>query len=215
MTNHPLIIVGAGGFGRETLDVVAASNSSGIGDKFELLGIVDSAPSLANLARLAARGIPYLGTVSDWLATGHSAQYLIGIGSPIAREQLDRQFQAVGLSAATVVHPAATIGSSVRIDDGAVVCAGVQVSTNVVVGRHVHLNPNSTIGHDSVLHDFVSVNPAATISGDVVVGSRSMIGAAAVILQGLTVGTDAIVGASSCVVRNVESGLTVKGVPAG
>jgi UDP-3-O-[3-hydroxymyristoyl] glucosamine N-acyltransferase len=49
--------------------------------------------------------------------------------------------------------------------------------------RHIHVNLNATIGHDSLLESFVSINPAATISGDVHVRSRTLIGAGAIVLQ--------------------------------
>ena len=42
-----------------------------------------------------------------------------------------------------------------------VVWAGVTISTNVTLGRHVqvHANPNATIGHGSVISDFVNSAP--------------------------------------------------------
>lgn len=210
----PLIIIGAGGFGRETLDVVEAINRAASELVFNVLGVVDANPSAENLARLDARGIPYLGTDSAWLDGGVRADYLIGIGNPAARKVVDAAFTSAGFSAATAVHPAATIGSAVTIGEGSIVCGGVQVSTNVSLGRHVHLNPNSTIGHDSDLRDFVSINPAATISGEVTLGPCTLIGAGAVVMQGIAIGAGALVGASACVVRDVPHAKTVKGVPA-
>lgn len=201
-----LVVVGAGGFGREALDVVEAVGSH------RLLGVLDDSPSDLNLERLAARGIRYLGSVGQWTAAGDRAEYLIAIGSPAARERVAAQF--AGYTAATLVHPLAGVGSANVIGAGSIVCAGVQISTNVRIGRHVHLNPSAVVGHDTVIDDFVSVNPAATISGDVRVGQRVLVGAASVILQGLCVGADAVVGAAACVVRDVAPGATVKGVPA-
>lgn len=201
-----LVVVGAGGFGRETLDVVAALGG------FTLLGVLDDAPSPTNLERLQRRGIAHLGSVDDWLADGDDAEYVIAIGQPALRRTLVGRFG--DRTAATLVHPSAGIGSVAAIGRGGIVCAGVQVSTNVQLGTHVQLNPNTTIGHDAVLHDFVSINPAATISGECVIASGALVGAGAVVLQGLTVGPDAVVGAAACVVRDVPAATTVKGVPA-
>ena len=209
-----LVVVGAGGFGRETLDVVEAVNRSLPSPMFEVLGVLDSSPSDADLARLAARGITFLGDEDAWLKSGSRAGYLVGVGSPEARRRIDAKFLSAGLVAATVVHPAAILGSQVTLSEGVIVCSGVQVSTNVRLGRHVHLNPNSTIGHDSDLADFVSINPAATVSGAVTVQAGALVGAGSVILQGLTIGADSIVGASACVVRSVPAGHVVRGVPA-
>jgi sugar O-acyltransferase (sialic acid O-acetyltransferase NeuD family) len=211
---RPLVVIGAGGFGREALDVVEAMNRVVATSLFDVLGVVDDSPSNVNLERLSRRGIKYLGTLDAWLAGGGKAAYLLGVGSPAARERLDGRLLAAGLKPVSVVHPTACLGSEVRLGPGAVICAGVQVSTNVEIGRQVHLNPNATIGHDTVLGDYVSVNPGAIVSGECRIGHGTLVGAGAVVLQGLAVGTGSLVGAAACVTRNVPAGVTVMGVPA-
>jgi hypothetical protein len=208
----PLVVVGAGGFGRETLDVVEAVNRET--GAFELLGVLDDSPSTTNLDRTAARGIRYLGTVSKWLQGDYPAAFLIAVGNPSTRRVLARQFESTGHTPATAIHPRAVLGSTSEIGRGSIICSGVQVSTNVRVGAYVHLNPSVTVGHDAVLADYVSVNPSATISGECHIGEGALLGAASVILQGLTVGCGAIIGASACVVRDVADAKTVIGVPA-
>jgi sugar O-acyltransferase (sialic acid O-acetyltransferase NeuD family) len=210
----PLVVVGAGGFGREVLDVVEAINRGASPPLFDLLGVLDARPSDLNLTRLSEREVEYLGSESDWLASGNAASYIIAIGAPRARASVQAAFLKAGLSAATLVHPDAVLGSQVTVGEGSVICGGVQISTNVTLGHHVHVNPNATIGHDAVLADFVSVNPGATVSGEVNIGALSLVGAGSVILQGLSVGESAVVGASACVVRDVPAGRTVMGVPA-
>ncbi|WP_349899468.1 acetyltransferase [Parafrigoribacterium soli] len=209
-----LVVVGAGGFGRETLDVIEAINRVAKVPVFDLLGVVDSDPSSINLSRLRARNITYLGSESDWLALGNRPQYLVGIGNPTTRQRVHERFDAAGLVAATAIHPNATVGSMSQIAEGTVICSGAEISTNVKIGRHVHINPNATVGHDSILNEFVSVNPASTISGEVSVGAGTLIGAGATVLQGLAIGSRVVVGASACVVKDVPDGITVKGVPA-
>ncbi|MGY1834620.1 acetyltransferase [Blastococcus sp. SYSU DS0510] len=212
---QPLVVIGAGGFGREALDVVEAVNAVGPRPVFDVQGVVDDAPSEINLRRLAARGIPYLGPLDLAVAElRDGSAYVLGIGSPTVRARLDVELAGMGLDQPTVVHPRAGIGSMTQVAPGAVICAGVQVSTNVIMGRSVHLNPNATVGHDAVIGDFASVNPGAVISGDCTVGAGSLIGAGAVVLQGLTVGPWSLVGAGACVTRNVDSHTKVKGVPA-
>lgn len=209
-----IVIVGAGGFGRETLDVLEAVNRTYDSAPFAIVGVVDDAPTEVALSRLAARRIDFLGGVDDWLAAGGRAQYIIAIGNPRVRALVDGRFLAAGRDAASAVHPIASIGTLSTVSPGTVVCAGAQVSTNVVLGRHAHINPNATIGHDAVLADYVSINPGAIVSGEVSVGSQTLVGAGAVILQGITVGSRCVVGASACVTHDVGDGMTVKGVPA-
>lgn len=210
----PIVVVGAGGFGREALDVLEAVNGASESPVYEIMGVVDDGPNAEDVGRLQARDVRLLGGVEAWLRSGTRALFVIGVGEPAARRGVEARISDFDRAAATVVHPHAVVGSRATLGAGTIVCAGAQLSTNVSLGRHVHVNPNATIGHDATLGDFVSVNPAAVISGSVVVGDGVLLGSGSVILQGLTVGPDATVGAAACVVHSVGAGLTVKGVPA-
>lgn len=208
-----VIVVGASGFGRETLDVLEAMIETG--SLVEILGVVDDSPSPENLNRLKARDISYLGTIDNLISRPvQNAKFILAIGNPSIRQMLVGKMENAGFSPFTAIHPTALIGTGITFSHGVVVCAGAVISTNVHLGRHVHVNPNATIGHDSILEDFVSVNPAAVISGEVLVKKNSLVGAAATILQGVLIGEHVVVGACSCVTKDVLSGATVKGVPA-
>ncbi len=207
-----VVVVGASGFGRECIDVLDAMVAAGT--DLEVLGVLDDDISEVNRERLEARGVPFLGTRGGWLATEPgSVAYVMGIGSPGVRRRLVAEMDAAGLRAFTAIHPSATFGARVVLDEGVVVCAGAAVSNNVRLGWHVHVNPNATIGHDADLRDFVSINPAAVISGEVVVGSGTLVGAAATVLQNLTVGERSVIGAGAVVTKDVPEGVVVKGIP--
>ena len=137
----------------------------------------------------------------------------MAVGDPAVRRRLVDEITAASGRFASVVHPAATVGSAITLGEGVIVCAGAAISTNVRMGDHVHVNPNATIGHDAVLEPFVSVNPGAIVSGEVLVGEGVLIGAGAVVLQGLTIGEGAVVGAAGCVVRDVPPRTIVKAYP--
>lgn len=207
-----VVVVGAAGFGRESLDVLEAMKAEGAA--IDLLGVIDDNPSEVNIGRLMARNVPYLGSIQDWLSAGPaSISFVLGIGNPAVRRRLVRRLESADLTPFTAIHPKAVIGSQANFQPGVVVCAGAVIDTNVELGRHVHINKNVTIGHDVCLGDFVTVNPAAVIAGEVCVQNDVMVGAGAAVLQQLTVGERTIVGAAALVTKNVPKDVVVKGVP--
>ena len=207
-----LAIVGCGGFGREVLDVVEAINA--VEPQWRFVGFVDDSPSARDVELVERRGYGLIGGVTD-LAQRPDTAFVIGIGKGDVRRAIDRSLTDAGLSPATLVHPAATLGGDTHIGAGAVLCAGVRVTTNVVLGRHVHLNLNTTVGHDALLSDFVTVNPLVAISGAVQIGEESTLGTHSAVLQGLTLAPKTFVGAGACVTRHVpDPGTLVVGVPA-
>lgn len=204
----PLVIVGAGGFGRECLDIVEALNR--LGAQLAFVGFADDSGGDPEL--LARRGARVVGTVAD--TATRTTRYVIAIGSTIARRSIDERLTGAGLECPVLIHPQATVGSDCRLGPGTILNAGARVTTNVSLGRHAQVHANAAIGHDAVLDDYVSVFPGATISGAVTLGSGVTIGTGAHVLPGVTIGADSMVGAGAVVVDDVPAGVTVAGVPA-
>lgn len=209
---QPLVIIGCGGFGREVHALVEALNR--VQESYEVLGFVDDRPAVADLARIADLGAKVVGTVADLSRWHNPVNAVIAIGSAADRVAVDNALRGSRVEWAVLVHPDATIGSHIRLMEGTVVAAGARLSTNITIGRHVHVDQNAAVGHDCVIGDFARLNPQTCISGAVTIGAGGLIGAAATVLQGLRVGEDSTVGAGAVVTRDVAPGATVKGVPA-
>ena len=214
MSERKVYVLGAGGFGREVADVVhAVERGTGNEDAWMLAGFYDDGASDLNVSRVEALGIPFLGALPD--APPHAgAGLVVGIGNPKVRGAIIRRIKDAGWEFPSFVHPSANIGATFHMGEGCVITGGVQITTNVTLGSHVHLNINSTVGHDAVLEDFVSVNPGAAISGEVRVKEETLIGVGAIVLEGRTVGGRSIVGAAACAVKDVPDDVVVKGIPA-
>ena len=151
-----LVIIGAGGFGREVLDVIEAINldhaTTGV-QPFEVLGFLDDGEP--DLATLAPYGVRHLGPVAQLDSMDPDVGYVIGIGSPRVRRKIDEQY-AVRFCP-VLIHPSVTYSRAVEFGPGCVVCAGVRLTNNIHLGRHVHANLNTTIGHDARLGDYVTL----------------------------------------------------------
>lgn len=203
-----IVIVGVGGFGREVVGIIAAINA--VTPTWELVGVLDDAPSAANTHALMAVGHHIVGTVRH--LPSFDAHALLAIGSPTIRAQIDADHPYTRW--AVLVHPDATVGPDVVLGTGTVIAPGARMSTNIRAGRHVQVDQNVTVGHDAVLGDHVRLNPQACLSGSVTIGDRTLVGASAVVLEGRSLGRDVIVGAGAVVTKDVPDGAVVKGVPA-
>lgn len=202
-----VLVVGAGGMGREAVDVARAAGH-------RVVGVVDDGPYVTDVERLTRLEVPFLGGLDAWVALGTPTPWVVAVGDPGVRRRLAARLMGFGEAAPALVHPSATVGSDVRVGDGSIVCAGARISTNVRLGRHLHLLSNAVVGHDVVVGDHVSINPGAVVSGAVTIGDDTLIGAGSTVLQVLAVGSRSIVGAGACVVRDVIDDVVVTGVPA-
>jgi len=208
----PLFIVGAGGFGREVFSIIVALESSSTVP--HPAGFIDDAPSTANLDLVDALGSQVVGSVDDLVRRTEPFSAVLAIGSASARENVAGLLAGSPVTFPVVVHPDTTMGCDVRLAEGVVVAAGGRLSTNIQVGKHVHIDQNAVVGHDCKLGDYSRLNPQACVSGAVTIGRGVLVGANATVLQGLDVGDHAIVGAGALVAHPVGPATTVKGVPA-
>lgn len=204
----PVVVVGGGGHGREVIDTLAAMRRAGA--DVEVAGVVDDA--LAHPERLERLGVRWLGPI-EWLAD-HPAPYVVGIGTSAVRGALVERFDRLGLTATTVVHPAAHVGLDVELGDGVVVFDRSTITTDVRIGRHTHLNVGCAVQHDTVVGDFVQFSPGVLVNGDCTIGDHVFLGTGAVVTRGCTVGAGARVGAGAVVLDDVAPGTTVMGIPA-
>jgi sugar O-acyltransferase (sialic acid O-acetyltransferase NeuD family) len=204
----PLVIIGAGGFGREVLDLVRDINSAA--PTYELLGFLDDGePDTGLLERIGARCLGPSSRLADL-----PASYVVGIGASGPRRRIHALARSWGRPAATLVHPSATIGSDVRLGPGTVVAAGARLMTHVAVGELVHVNLNCTVGHDAVIEDFATLHGGVHLGGGCVIEEGATLGLGSVVLPYLRVGRGAIVGAGAVVVRDVQPDTTVVGAVA-
>jgi len=203
-----LLIVGAGGFGREVL--AWASDLPACGQEWQIRGFLDLNP-------LALEGypcdLPILGNPANFPPSADDL-LVCAIGDPEQRLRLCRQLKERGGQFLTLIHPTAVIGPACRIGEGCVLCPGVVVTTNVTLGDFTILNVGVCVGHDAVVGPGCILNPHSDLGGHSKLGEGVFLGTHADILPSATVGDYATVGAGSVVLRKVEPHTTVVGVPA-
>ena len=203
-----IVVIGAGGHGRETIDIIEAINA--VEPAFRLVGVVDDRGD--EHGYLARRGIPVLGGL-DVLAD-QNGSFVAAVGDPALRRALAEAATNAGLVSATLVHPTAVFGSDLHLGEGLVAAAQSQITTNVTTGVHVQLNIGATVSHDCVLGDYVTLSPGCHVSGNVHLGAGVTLGVGAVVRQGVSIGEGTFVGAGAVVVDDLPGRVTAIGVPA-
>jgi sugar O-acyltransferase (sialic acid O-acetyltransferase NeuD family) len=204
-----VLIFGAGGLGREVLNVLRASAAAGQNVTCEGF-IVD--PEFA--AEQISQHLPVHRGLSI-LRDDRDVRVVVALGNPGRRWAAVQKIEhMVGPRFASAIHPAATIGGEVKIDIGAIVLGPASITTDASIGRHVVINPLVTVSHDCKLEDYVTLAPAVALAGGVKVAEGAELGTGAKVIPRLTVGAWSVVGAGATVIHSVAANSTVVGVPA-
>jgi sugar O-acyltransferase (sialic acid O-acetyltransferase NeuD family) len=205
----PLVLVGAGGLGREAL---AASRAA-----FPLVvkGFVDDARGLAGTT---VDGVPVLGPVShltDGSVGGVHALVCTGRpGHTTSRRTIGDRLTAAGVPLAVLRHPTASLAEGVTVGEGTLILAQVVATAPIPIGRGVVVMPHVVFTHDDVIGDFTTFGAGARLAGGVVVEPGAYVGAGALVREHTTIGAGALVGMGAVVTRDVPPGEVWVGNPA-
>lgn len=195
-----LIIVCAGGFGREVYYMAKQ-----IG-KWNIKGFIDDNIHALDGVNIA---LPIIGTIKDWEPSENEV-FALGVSSPKTKERIVEIMKAKGAKFETIITPYARVIETAEVGEGCVISGSV--GDCVKLGNFVNIM-GSMIGQDSTIDDY-STTTGFTNIVSAHLGKRVFVGSHAVVLNGLKVGNDAYVCAGSIVLSNVKAGMKVFGCPA-
>lgn len=199
------------GNAREALSTIEAINRQC--PFWTVLGFVDDDPrkkglSFGNYQVIGGR---------EKIAEHPEAQVLAVPGRPdnfLHRTEIIRSLHLPDTRFATIVHPSVQKGIGCTVGGNTLLMAGVVLTSQVVIGKHVVILPNSVVSHDSKIHDYCLIGSNVSISGSVIIKSNCYIGSGAKIIQETTVGAGALIGLGSVVIHDISSSAKVAGNPA-
>lgn len=211
MKARPVVIVGAGGFARESAETVHALHARD--GSVELRGFVDDDASLHGRTLV---GGTVLGAVDD-LADHPDALVVVAVGRPDAYTTRRALVSRLGLATdryATLVHPDSSVGASCRLGPGTVVLAQVVMTADVVVGAHVAVMPQVVLTHDVEVEDYATLASGVRVGGGARVGPGAYVASGVSVREGCRIGSWAMVGMGSTVTCDVPDGRLWFGSPA-
>jgi sugar O-acyltransferase (sialic acid O-acetyltransferase NeuD family) len=206
-----LLLIGAGGFARETAEAVRAVNLAQ--PTWNLLGFLDDDPRRRGAL---VDGLPVLAGI-DAVHDHPEAQIVICTGRPTNYVSRPRIAERLGLDDAryaTVIHPTATMGSTCRVGVGSVLLAHVDLTADAAIGRHVAVMPQVVLTHDARVEDYATLGSGVRVGGGCRIAQGAYIGAGVCVREGLTIGERAMIGMSAVVTCDVPPERLWYGAPA-
>lgn len=203
-----LIIIGAGGFGREVHNM--APFCRGYGEDFVIKGFInDITDALDGFDGYE----PIVGTIRDYIPQEDDV-FICAIGDIAGRKKCVNLLLERGAEFIRLIHKRAGCARNTVVGKGCILCSRVGISCDCKIGDFTIFQDECLVGHDTVIGDFCHFHARAFIAGRVVIGNNVHVGPYALVHPGKKVGADATIGAGSFVIRNVKSGSTVYGNPA-
>ncbi|WP_269476837.1 NeuD/PglB/VioB family sugar acetyltransferase [Hominibacterium faecale] len=202
-----LIIVGAGGFGRELLQIIKEVNKTKA--TWNIKGFIDD-----NLKALDKYECDYevIGTIKDY-SPSEGEVLACAVANPMMKESIIGSLKLKGATFTSIVHPDAMISDFVELGKGLIVYRGAMIGPNVKIGDFVTLL-SAGIGHDAQVGDYSTISSFCDITGGVALGKRVFLSSRVSIIPNRKIGDDVYACAGSVIMNNVRKGSKVMGYPA-
>lgn len=204
-----IYIIGAGGFGREVAQTIAAINKEGE-PRWRIAAFVDDDENKHG----SINGIDVINSQEfKELCKAERKSAIIAIGTPEFKKKLASEFD-VYVNWENIIHPLTSVSEFAEIGVGNVFQAFSMVAPNVTIGNHCCVNTRSGIGHDAVVGDYVSIMSICDITGGCRLGDRVYVATTVSIIPEIVVGEGAYICAGSVVFKDVPQNAKMMGNPA-
>jgi sugar O-acyltransferase (sialic acid O-acetyltransferase NeuD family) len=201
-----ILIVGAGGFGREAYRWACDAWPEHVD---RIAGFLSAdADALAGHA-----GLPPIVSDPAGFTPEPGDGLVLGIGVPGTRRRVAEDLASRGGTFLTLVHPTATVTPSAVLGPGSIICPHAVISDAALLGTCVLVNYHAALAHDCQAGDYAVLSPYATLGGSAVIGADTFLGLHASIAPRITVGDGSKVTANSCCLHSAPANSLIHGVP--
>ena len=209
-------VFGTGGFAREVMPLVDEYLSTLSPESYEMIFVTDVKIE-EGLEKI--NGVQLV-SFDELCKMPSGKKYItIALADSLTRRDIAKKVSQAGMEFFSVKAFNSVKLSEVQLDEGAILCSFVTLTSNIKIGKFFHANLYSYVGHDCVIGDFVTFAPSVKCNGNVVIEDDVYVGTGAIIKEGkkgrpIVIGKGAKIAAGSFVTKSVPPGLTVIGNPA-
>lgn len=204
-----IVIVGAGGVGKEVLWIIEQINM--MKPTYKVLGLIDDDESKKNEEFL---GYKVLGNLEYLKKIKYTGCIIIAIANYKVKKNIIKKLKELKVTFPIIKHPNVKLHKSIEVGEGTIIYEGVIISPNVKIGKQVIVSPKCGIGHDSIIEDYVSLLWNVNISGNDFIEEGTLFGSGSTVIQGKRVKRGSIIGAGAVVVKDINEVGIYTGIPA-
>ena len=195
-----ILIIGAGGLGRETEWLIERINNSKQDKEWNILGYVDD--NIPKGKEVRHSKVVY--KIDDLLNIDKKTYIVIAIANVYIRKSIyDKLKVNNNLEFPNLIDPTVILGD-VELGMGNIICANSLLTIDVKIGNFTIINFNCTIAHNSVLGNYISIHPNSNISGNVHIDDNIEIGTGTQITQLKSICSNVSIGAGSVIVKSIK-----------
>jgi sugar O-acyltransferase (sialic acid O-acetyltransferase NeuD family) len=225
-----LVIIGAGGFGREVL-TWAMDHPASYSGKWRFKGFLDTRSGI--LDKFAKSASDLKGAIpasSESRARFQRGQGIIGdpftyepkendiflcaIGEPSERRRYSTPISDKGGSFVSLIHPTALVSAFVTMGRGTIVGPFAAISPDTALGDFNTINSYTAIAHDVTIGSYCQIDGHCLIAGRAKLGSEVKVHAGSIVTPDVEIGDKVVVGAGSVVLGKIPADITIYGNPA-
>lgn len=189
-----IYIFGAGGVGRDIVDIVKESG------EFSIKGFIDDGKA-GNICM----DIKIYST-DEVRSNEKEVNVVIALGEPNLREKiinrLTEEFNKVNYM--TIISKKSFISKTALIKEGSIIYPNVIINSNVIIEKNVFIGGNSSIGHDCIINENSVIAFNCSVGGNSIIERNVYIGSGSNIRDEIRIGEKSIVGMGSILLKNLD-----------
>lgn len=140
-------------------------------------------------------------------------EYIIAIGDNLKRKELFDKYKYSNAKCVNVISKTALLGAGCKIGEGVFIAANAYIGPLVSIGDNCIINTGCVVEHEVVVGKHTHLAPNSTICGRTQIGNNVFCGAGSTIIDNLYICSNVIIGAGAVIIHDITEPGVYAGIP--